>query len=235
VFHREAGVFKTSYAADMALYPLPIAQWAVAAAAALFILVAPLTLGEYYVSILNLILIAGGACTVLLAWRSQAAHEAARIFGVEHNIEWAAILHAFLFNSRPVQHLKLSSRFRHRGTHGEHGLVDHLTQAQIHGDAAQQISMHGRESPVFTEQIDHARGGGAGGGDRVVRRFNDDPGRSVGTSWGVGGVSCFSRLNERPGQCAMFVQLKTQRHVRRAFDAVDADFAVALRRVRIAR
>jgi branched-chain amino acid transport system permease protein len=58
MFHREAGVFKTSYAADMALYPLPIAQWAVAAVAALFILVVPLTLGEYYISILNLILIA---------------------------------------------------------------------------------------------------------------------------------------------------------------------------------
>src|SRR5271165_3232967 len=58
MFHREAGVFKTSYAADMALYPLPIAQWAMAAVAALFILVVPLTLGEYYVSILNLILIA---------------------------------------------------------------------------------------------------------------------------------------------------------------------------------
>ena len=58
MFHREAGVFKTSYAADMALYPLPIAQWAVAAVAALFIVVVPLTFGEYYLSILNLILIA---------------------------------------------------------------------------------------------------------------------------------------------------------------------------------
>src|ERR1700719_1899314 len=58
MFHREAGVFKTSYAADMALYPLPIARWAVAAFAGLFIVVAPLTLGEYYISILNLILIA---------------------------------------------------------------------------------------------------------------------------------------------------------------------------------
>jgi branched-chain amino acid transport system permease protein len=58
MFHREAGVFKTSYAADMALYPLPIAQWAVAAVAALFIVVVPLTAGEYYISILNLILIA---------------------------------------------------------------------------------------------------------------------------------------------------------------------------------
>src|SRR6202790_4302893 len=58
MFHRGAGVFKTSYAPDIALYPLPIAKWAVAAFAGLFILVAPLALGEYYVSILNLILIA---------------------------------------------------------------------------------------------------------------------------------------------------------------------------------
>ncbi len=58
MFHRESGVFKTSYAADMALYPLPIAKWAVAAFAVLFIVVAPLTLGEYYISILNLCLIA---------------------------------------------------------------------------------------------------------------------------------------------------------------------------------
>src|ERR1700755_482458 len=58
MFHREAGVFKTSYAADMPLYPLPIAKKTVAAIAGLFIVVAPLTLGEYYISILNLILIA---------------------------------------------------------------------------------------------------------------------------------------------------------------------------------
>jgi branched-chain amino acid transport system permease protein len=58
MFHREAGVFKTTYAADMALYPLPVARWAVAALAALFIVVAPLSLGVYYVSVLNLILVA---------------------------------------------------------------------------------------------------------------------------------------------------------------------------------
>jgi len=58
MLHRESGVFKTSYAADMALYPLPIAKWAVAAFAGLFIVVVPLTLSEYYVSILDLILIA---------------------------------------------------------------------------------------------------------------------------------------------------------------------------------
>src|SRR3982074_646072 len=58
MFHREAGVFKTSYAADMALYPLPIAKWAVAAFAGLFIVIVPLAFGEYYISIINLVLIA---------------------------------------------------------------------------------------------------------------------------------------------------------------------------------
>ncbi len=58
MFHREAGVFKTSYAADMALYPLPIARWAVAAFAGLFIAIVPLTLGEYPLSLINLCLIA---------------------------------------------------------------------------------------------------------------------------------------------------------------------------------
>ena len=58
MFHRESGVFKTSYVADMAVYPLPIARWTVAGLAALFAVVLPLALGEYHLSILNLILIA---------------------------------------------------------------------------------------------------------------------------------------------------------------------------------
>src|SRR5215472_11495950 len=58
MFHREAGVFKTSYAADMALYPLPIARWSVAVCAGLFIAIVPLTLGEYPLSLINLCLIA---------------------------------------------------------------------------------------------------------------------------------------------------------------------------------
>ncbi len=58
MFYREAGVFKTSYAADMALFPLPQARWAVAAIAVLFIVIAPLTFGPYYLSILNLVLVA---------------------------------------------------------------------------------------------------------------------------------------------------------------------------------
>jgi branched-chain amino acid transport system permease protein len=58
MFHRESGVFKTSYAADMALYPLPIARWTVAALLVLFAVVAPLSLHEYYLSIINLVMIA---------------------------------------------------------------------------------------------------------------------------------------------------------------------------------
>jgi branched-chain amino acid transport system permease protein len=58
MFHREAGVFKTTYASDMALYPLPIAKWTVAVLTLLFVVVVPLTLHEYYLSILNLVFIA---------------------------------------------------------------------------------------------------------------------------------------------------------------------------------
>jgi branched-chain amino acid transport system permease protein len=58
MFHRESGVFKTGYAADMALYPLPIAKWVVAAFAGLFIAVAPLAFSEYSLSLLNLCLVA---------------------------------------------------------------------------------------------------------------------------------------------------------------------------------
>ena len=55
---RECGVFKTTYEADMALYPLPIARWTVGVLVVLFFAVLPLTLHEYYLSIVNLIAIA---------------------------------------------------------------------------------------------------------------------------------------------------------------------------------
>jgi branched-chain amino acid transport system permease protein len=51
-------VLKTSYEADMALYPLPIAKWAVGIIAVLFFAVIPLSLHEYYLSIANLVWIA---------------------------------------------------------------------------------------------------------------------------------------------------------------------------------
>jgi branched-chain amino acid transport system permease protein len=58
MIHRECGVLKTTYEADMALYPLPIARWTVAALAALFFVVLPLSVHDYYLSIVNLVSIA---------------------------------------------------------------------------------------------------------------------------------------------------------------------------------
>ena len=58
MIQRECGVLKTSYEADMALYPLPIARWTVAALLVIFFGVLPLTLHEYYLSIGNLVWIA---------------------------------------------------------------------------------------------------------------------------------------------------------------------------------
>jgi branched-chain amino acid transport system permease protein len=58
MIHRECGVLKTSYEADMALYPLPIARWSVAVLAVIFFLLIPLTLHEYYLSVANLVWIA---------------------------------------------------------------------------------------------------------------------------------------------------------------------------------
>jgi branched-chain amino acid transport system permease protein len=58
MIHRECGVLKTSYEADMGLYPLPIARWTVAALAVFFFLVLPLGVHDYYLSIVNLVSIA---------------------------------------------------------------------------------------------------------------------------------------------------------------------------------
>jgi len=58
MFHRESGVLKTTYEADMALYPLPIARWTVGALAVLFFGVLPLALDQYYLSLANLVWIA---------------------------------------------------------------------------------------------------------------------------------------------------------------------------------
>ena len=41
MIQRECGVLKTSYEADMALYPLPIARWTVAVLAVIFFLLIP--------------------------------------------------------------------------------------------------------------------------------------------------------------------------------------------------
>ena len=58
MFHREAGNYKTTYNADMALFPLPIAKWAAGFFLLLFVLVVPLVLHEYYLTVFNLVFIA---------------------------------------------------------------------------------------------------------------------------------------------------------------------------------
>jgi hypothetical protein len=68
MFYRESGVFKTSYAADMALMPLPSTRWTAVALGVLFIGIAPLVCDDYSMSILNLILIAVVGAIGLNIW-----------------------------------------------------------------------------------------------------------------------------------------------------------------------
>jgi branched-chain amino acid transport system permease protein len=58
MIHRESGVLKTTYEADMALYPLPIARWSIAAVAVVFFAIVPLSLDDYFLSVANLVWIA---------------------------------------------------------------------------------------------------------------------------------------------------------------------------------
>jgi branched-chain amino acid transport system permease protein len=58
MFHRECGVLKTSYEADMSLYPLPVARWAIGVVAVVFFAIVPLGLDSYFLSIANLVWIA---------------------------------------------------------------------------------------------------------------------------------------------------------------------------------
>lgn len=58
MIHRESGYYKTTYAADMALFPIPIGKYAVIGFAILFFVICPLMLDEYQLSILNICAIA---------------------------------------------------------------------------------------------------------------------------------------------------------------------------------
>jgi branched-chain amino acid transport system permease protein len=58
VIHRECGVLKQTYQADMAFFPLPVARWSVAVIAVIFFAVIPLTLHEYFLSVANLVWVA---------------------------------------------------------------------------------------------------------------------------------------------------------------------------------
>lgn len=58
MFYRESGVFKTSYAADTALMPLPNTRIGAAIMAVIFLAIIPMVMGDYGLSVINLILIA---------------------------------------------------------------------------------------------------------------------------------------------------------------------------------
>jgi branched-chain amino acid transport system permease protein len=58
MIYRECGVFKTSYAADMALYRAPLAKFAVAAVAVFCVVIVPLGSNDHLLSLANLVGIA---------------------------------------------------------------------------------------------------------------------------------------------------------------------------------
>ena len=62
-----------------------------------------------------------------------------------------------------------------RGADREHGLVYDLAQAEVKRDATEEVSVDIAEAPMRDEEIDHAVGGGASGGDGVSGGFDDDP------------------------------------------------------------
>jgi branched-chain amino acid transport system permease protein len=58
MLHRESGYYKTTYAADMELFPLPITKIAMAVIGVLFFGLFPVIMSDYYLSIINLCAIA---------------------------------------------------------------------------------------------------------------------------------------------------------------------------------
>ena len=86
--------------------------------------------------VLNLVLIAGGACTVLLAWRSLAAREAAH-----------GEFHALLLTSIGGMSL-LAARAEHgRAVHRPRAAVDPAVRAVRDGDAPRALARVGAEVP----------------------------------------------------------------------------------------
>lgn len=102
---REAGTFKTSYAADMALYPLPVSRWSLAGIGVVLLLVLPLLASGYVLTVCNLILVAVvGAIglNILTGYTGQisigqggfmavGAYTAAKLATVWHAPFWLAI------------------------------------------------------------------------------------------------------------------------------------------------
>ena len=55
---RDAGTFKTSYAADMALYPLPVSRWTLASIGVILLMGVPFLASPYELTVCDLILVA---------------------------------------------------------------------------------------------------------------------------------------------------------------------------------
>ena len=58
MINRECGVFFSTYAADMRLFPLPLTRWATAGIAVLFFVIYPLVANDYFLNIANFVFIA---------------------------------------------------------------------------------------------------------------------------------------------------------------------------------
>jgi branched-chain amino acid transport system permease protein len=58
MINRECGVFHSTYASDMRLFPLPLTRWTVAGIGVLFFIVFPLLANDYFLNIANLVFIA---------------------------------------------------------------------------------------------------------------------------------------------------------------------------------
>lgn len=74
MFHRECGYYKTSYEADQAVLPFPIAKQAVIGLALIFLVVIPLFASEYYVSLVSLVgitVVGAVGLNILLGYTGQ--------------------------------------------------------------------------------------------------------------------------------------------------------------------
>ena len=105
MFYRETGIFKTSYAADMALYPLPLSRWALGGIGVLLLIVVPFVASDYVLTVLNLILVAvvgAVGLNILTGYAGQisigqggfmavGAYTAAKLITVWHAPFWLAV------------------------------------------------------------------------------------------------------------------------------------------------
>lgn len=114
-----------------------------------------------------------------------------------------------------------------RGRYGDHGFVDELAEMEMHRDAAEQVGVDGIKAPAGDEQVYHAIGGVVCGGKGVGGGLDDDPCRG-------GGVWCGRRFYEWSREPLMLMKMEPEGDIDWAFDAVDANFSVALSGVGVA-